>query len=61
MVDEPVEGEHIMELNDFILLAAASIRATTLNVKRYEYLLRKEAVEEAKLLWEEVLRQDRER
>jgi len=43
--------KEIMELNELILLAAASLRAS------YEYT-REESVVEAKLLWLEVLKQD---
>ena len=58
MVDEPVEGEHIMELNELILLAAAALR--TENNGLPESVLRREAVKEAKLLWKEVLRQEKD-
>jgi len=48
--------KEIMELNELILLAAASLRAS------YEYgtprRTREESVVEAKLLWLEVLKQD---
>jgi hypothetical protein len=48
-----------MELNELILLAAAALR--TDNNGLPESVLRREAVKEAKLLWAEVLKQDRER
>ena len=47
-----------MELNALILLAAAALR--TENNGLPESVLRREAVKEAKLLWKEVLRQEKD-